>query len=197
MISLELDYFDEELLNVKNTCLIIGDHGSGKSTLVKHFILNVFNIIYKHGCICTNKQDYSFYSSFLNIESIYKRYSSLLEKRCFIDKHFLVIDDYYYNKSRYDEIFMKSKNYDMSLVISSQCLIDSGEYDYIFIRSLRDEKQIKLLFNTFPNIRILFKNVAEFKLFLNSAMDKYEILVLNVKAKDIHNIFYYYCLDVL
>lgn len=195
-MNLCIDYFDIDILKSKKSCLILGDNSSGKSILIKNLLFSVYNH-FPYGFVFSDTKHFnSLYSLFLKEKFIYKRYSTLLAVRCFINDIYLVLDNYYYNKEKYTEIFDNCKDKNILLLVSLSKLTDFKDYDYIFLCKFTD---IKELYKIYKEYIEKFKTSLIFEQFIelvNSCTNNYEVLVINCKAKVFKNMFFSYIPDL-
>ena len=188
-MELELDDFDIKRLNNKSLCLILGDAGSGKSSLIKEIITNK-SLPFVCGIVCTDStHSESFYPTFLPQICIYKRYSTLLASRCYQDFTYLILDDYYYNKEKYNEIFENTQSKNMLLLVSLTKFTDFNNYNYIFILKYTNQKELFNLYNAYPYIKKFF-TFEQFIHLVNSFTEDHSILVLSCKARTLKDLFY-------
>jgi len=193
-MQLELDYFDDTLLNTEKgmNILVLGDKKSGKSTLIKT-IVKKMNKIFKNGNVCTDSNHYNnVYSEFLDIENIYKRYSTLISKRCFINNYYLILDDYYYSKNSYNEVFSKIKSVNMNLVIGIGRLTDFKDYCYIFICRFTNKKELEKVYKYYIDKLNIFNELQDFINFVNLTTTDYDTVVINVLTTIKEKIFTFY-----
>lgn len=188
-MNLELEDFDLERLNSKNTCLILGDSESGRSTLIKT-IIKTDNLPFVTGIVCTDStHSVSFYPDFLPQICIYKRYSTLLASRCYQDNTYLILDDYYYNKEKYNEIFESAKPKNMMLLVSLKKFTDFTDYNYIFILKYSDHKELFRVYESYPYIKKFF-TFEQFIHLVNMCTEEHDILIFSCKARTLETIFY-------
>ncbi len=189
IMDLVLDEFDFDRLNHKSLCLILGESGSGKSTLIKNIITHV-KLSFVCGIVCTdsNHSD-SFYPNFIPQICIYKRYSSLLATRCYQDNTYLILDDYYYNKEKYNEIFESTQSKNMLLLVSLKKFTDFTDYNYIFILKYTNQKELYTLYNVYPYLKKFF-TFEQFIHLVNSFTEDHNVLVFSCKARTLTDLFY-------
>lgn len=188
-MDLELEDFDIERLNNKITCLILGDSGSGRSTLIKT-IINSVSSHFISGIVCTDsKHSSSFYPEFLPQMCIYKRYSSLLASRCYQDNAYLILDDDYYSKDKYNEIFGSANSKHMLLLISLKKFTDFTDYNCVFILKYTNQKELYILYEAYPYLKKFF-TFEQFIHLVHSCTENYGVLVFSCKARTLNDLFY-------
>lgn len=198
-MELELEFFNLNNVIDNTINVIIGDKKSGKSSLVKHIIFSGSSK-YNTGNICTDTEHLKNFYSFLNSESLYKRYSPLIKKRFFADNRYLVFDSYYYNKEKYQEIFNELENNDLNIMtlitFEKFYIVDNFvKLDYIFICEYTNEQEIKKVYNLY----IIHFDMLCFDDFLNFVLmttQDDDILVINCKSKTTNTLFYVYNFDL-
>lgn len=188
-MNLELEDFDLERLNNKCTSLILGNSGSGRSTLIKS-IIKKDNLPFVQGIVCTDsKHSVSFYPEFLQEMCIYKRYSSLLASRCYQDNTYLILDDDYYSKEKYNEIFRSSQSKNMLVLVSLKKFTDFTDYNYIFILKYNDNKELFRIYDSYPYLKKFF-TFEQFIHLVNVCTEDNGILVFSCKARTLEHLFY-------
>lgn len=189
-MDISIKDFDTDILKSKNLCIILGDTNSGKSTLIKDIINCTYNTI-PDGIVCTDKPHHDFYSSFIKKQNIYKRYSTLIAKRCFIDGMFLILDNCFYNKEIYNEVINNCINKDILLLISLYKFTDFLNYDYIFICKFTNSNELNKIYKSY----IEKFNEISLQYFIEIIIlctNNYEILVINCKTNEISELFLSY-----
>lgn len=189
-MDLELEDFDIERLHYKGASLILGDSGTGRTTLIKN-IITTQNLPFISGIICTDsKHSSSFYPQFLHEMCIYKRYSALLASRCYQDNSYLVLDDDFYTKDKYNEIFDNSKTKNMLVLISLKKFTDFTDYNYIFILKYSDHKELYRIYESYPYLKKFLK-FEEFIHLVNTCTEnEYSVLIFSCKARTLSDLFY-------
>jgi ABC-type oligopeptide transport system ATPase subunit len=189
-MNLELNEFNLQRLDSKALCLILGDSGSGRSTLIKTIVQKELSPFIS-GIVCTDsKHSISFYPEFLAEKYIYKRYSSLLATRCYQDNSYLILDDDYYSKEKYNEIFENSQTKNMLLLVSLKKFTEFIDYNYIFILKYTNQKELYTLYQAYPYLK---KNLAfeQFIHLVNTCTENdYSVLVFSCKARTLNDLFY-------
>lgn len=167
----------KDILVKRKKCLILGSSGSGKSTFIK----NIINSNEMYSVVITNLKHIKSFYSFIDPIRRYRRYSSLLNERCFQNNMYLVLDDYFYNKVIYDEIICNCDKKDILCLITSTKFIDIS-VDLVFIFKNTEERCIVDVYNKYLTNYIDYEN---FKFILKS-LDDYE--PLGIKCNEVSGI---------
>lgn len=195
-MDLSINDFDISVLISSKKCLILGDKASGKSSLIKDMLSSI-HTHFPYGFVFTDiKHSNSLYSLFLNTKYIYKRYSSLLANRCFVDNTYVILDDYYYNKEKYTEIFHNVNDKKILLLISLTKFTDFTGYDYIFLCKFSNIQEIYKIYINFIqkiNKSMIFEQFIEL---IKCCTQDYEVLVINCNPTNLDDLFFCYTFDI-
>ena len=179
------DFEFSSIINSNYKIHIVGDVGSGKSTLIKDFI--GFAADYKYFCyIITNKVHYDAFYSFYDTLYKYKRYSYLIEERLFADGIYLVLDDYNDIERYINRIYNKVKDKKMAIITASTTDLKNAYSDYIIITTLTDSSEI---YNLYEKYIKKFMSLEQFELVIKMTTEDYECLVINCNTDNIDDLF--------
>lgn len=187
--------FDTDSLLPKSISLIIGDAKTGKTSLMKDLLKQITinsNKKINSGMACVDSSQIPYYKKFIEDESLYKRYSTLLATRCYTNKCFLILDYYFYNKEKYTEIFENVQKKEMVLLVSLKTFTDFTDYNFVFITKLENLEELIKVYDTYIKSRQQLNMSFEQFVHLLNYLDKHEVLVINCKAKTIDDLFYSY-----
>ena len=177
-MDISLSEFDITDIDRSKKYSIVGKHESGKSFLVKQIIENSRH---EYGVLITNLSHMKNVYTELDPINMYKKYSTLLKDRCFMNHMYLVLDDYLYNVYQLEEIKENLKKVDDFLFISSYPhFLNVFDFDFIFITSPLDDSILLQIHEKHLN-NIKFKY---FKKLVNMCCDNNEFLIINTMSSE-------------
>ncbi|HEY9701497.1 MAG TPA: hypothetical protein V6C58_03585 [Allocoleopsis sp.] len=193
MKQIDINPFDTDyLLNGGKKLLLLGKTSCGKSYLLKDLIQAIRQPFY-YGVVITDTKHLGFYD-FLPVQWVYRKYSPLLQHRCFMDNMYLFLDSYTPSRSTLDQITyeMKDKNILFAITLKDKIHKYLIDFDYIFLFSKEYIEDIYYFVKDIIETRIFYETISNFF----DISDKYEVLVVNCRAKTQEEIFFsYICED--
>ena len=178
-IDVELNCLDIELFNTYGNFLFFTG-GNGVTGVDDTIIEKIINHTKENGCIITkNPKDYPF----IRKDNVYKTYSTLLAKRFFSIKGFLIIDNTRINSNQIQSI---KKELDCSNTLfihyrhnTDDIDIDTIKYNYIFINNTITLKEINDIYNKYI-IDLNLLDDPEYFYYLIDTLYSGEYLVIDI-----------------
>lgn len=167
-MDVELETFDKSMFSLKTKTLIIG--GEDQELLTK--VILELKELYMYGSgISINPRKLE---KIIGTNSVYSRYSSLLDKRLFQENIYFILDNYI---PFYEKIHSNIRGKNLAMIDNFDSVPDKKEtYDYIFVNTTNKEL-LEKIHSTIPK-GVSFES---FSYLVSVLKEDSEILVIDTK----------------